>query len=57
MSRMIGTAPLVDRTITDLTEEEFAAVSGTPAIRPSFQAYLDQETFMKDTWETMLAGA
>ncbi|MEM9552344.1 MAG: extracellular solute-binding protein, partial [Pseudomonadota bacterium] len=32
MSRMIGTAPLVDKSKTDLTDEEFAAVSGTPAI-------------------------
>ncbi|MEM1383168.1 MAG: extracellular solute-binding protein [Pseudomonadota bacterium] len=55
MSRKIGTAPLVDRSITDLTEEEFAGVSGTPAIRPNYEAYLDNETFIKDTWEKMLA--
>ncbi|MEO0387979.1 MAG: extracellular solute-binding protein [Pseudomonadota bacterium] len=54
MSRMIGTAPLVDKAKTDLTEAEFAAVSGAPAIRPAYEAYLDQETFMKETWEKML---
>jgi putative spermidine/putrescine transport system substrate-binding protein len=57
MSRMIGTAPLVAREKTDLTDEEFAAVSGTPAIRPAFDAYLNHETFMKETWEQMLAAA
>ncbi|MEM6487817.1 MAG: extracellular solute-binding protein [Pseudomonadota bacterium] len=57
MSRMIGTAPLVSQKDAGLTDEEFAAVSGTPAIRPNFKAYLDRETFIKDTWETMLAGA
>lgn len=57
MSRMIGTAPLVDKAKTDLTDDEFAAVSGSPAIRPAFEAYLDQETFMKETWEQMLAAS
>ncbi|WP_299962956.1 extracellular solute-binding protein [uncultured Roseobacter sp.] len=54
MSRQIGTAPLVDRSKTDLTEEEFAAVSGTPSIQPAYEAYLDNETFIKETWDTML---
>ncbi|MEM9784642.1 MAG: extracellular solute-binding protein [Pseudomonadota bacterium] len=57
MSRMIGTAPLVSKEAAGLTDEEFDAVSGTPAIRPNFQAYLDKETFIKDAWDTMLAGA
>ncbi|SEA35279.1 ABC transporter substrate-binding protein [Rubrimonas cliftonensis] len=57
MSRMIGTAPLLDREKTDLTEAEFAAVSGAPAIRPAFEAYLEHETFMKETWEAMLASS
>ncbi len=57
MSRMIGTAPLIDPAELDLTEEEFAAVSGTPAIRPAYAAYLDRETFMKETWDKMLAGS
>ncbi len=55
MSRKIGTAPLLPREKTDLTEAEFASVSGTPTIRPAFEAYLDQETFMKETWEQMLS--
>jgi putative spermidine/putrescine transport system substrate-binding protein len=56
MSRKIGTAPLVDQAVTDLTPEEFAAVSGTPAIKPAYESYLDNETFIKDTWEKMLAA-
>jgi putative spermidine/putrescine transport system substrate-binding protein len=56
MSRKIGTAPLVPREATDLTEEEFAFVSGTPSIRPAYSAYLDRETFIKESWDRMLAG-
>ncbi|MGF1660321.1 MAG: PotD/PotF family extracellular solute-binding protein [Rubrimonas sp.] len=55
MARKIGTAPLMDRASTDLTEDEFAAVSGAPAITPNFEAYLDHETFMKESWEKMLS--
>ncbi|MEM7746000.1 MAG: extracellular solute-binding protein [Pseudomonadota bacterium] len=55
MSRMIGTAPLVDKSLTDMTDEEFAAVSGSPTIRPAYEAYLDKETFIKETWDKMLA--
>lgn len=55
MSRKIGTAPVVAREKTDLTDEEFAGVSGTPAITPAYESYLDNETFIKDTWEKMLA--
>jgi len=57
MSRKIGTAPLVDPKSTDLSAEEFAAVSGTPAIRPAYKAYLDNETFIKESWDKMVAGA
>lgn len=57
MSRMIGTAPLVDQSKTDLTDEEFAMVSGAPSINPAYEAYLDKETFIKEAWDKMLAGA
>jgi putative spermidine/putrescine transport system substrate-binding protein len=57
MSRKIGTAPLVAREKTDLTDDEFAFVSGTPTIRPAYEAYLDKETFMKEAWDKMLADA
>jgi len=55
MSRTIGTAPVVDRELTDLTDEEFAAVSGTPTIKPAFDVYLDDETFITETWDRMVA--
>ena len=57
MSRKIGTAPLVPQSATDLTDEEFSFVSGTPAIKIAYEAYLDKETFMKESWDKMLAGA
>jgi putative spermidine/putrescine transport system substrate-binding protein len=57
MSRMIGTAPLVDQSKTDLTDEEFAFVSGSPVITPAYEAYLDRDTFIKENWDRMLAGA
>ncbi len=57
MSRKIGTAPLVAKEKTDLTDEEFDFVSGTPAIQPAYEAYLDNETFIKETWEKMLGSA
>lgn len=56
MSRKIGTAPLVDPTTTDLTLEEFNAVSGTPVIRFAYEAYLDKETFIKENWDKMLGS-
>jgi len=57
MSRMIGTAPLVAKEKTDLTEEEFNFCSGSPSIKPAYEAYLDKETFIKEAWDKMLAGA
>ncbi|MEM7519396.1 MAG: extracellular solute-binding protein [Pseudomonadota bacterium] len=57
MSRKIGTAPLVDKGLTDLTDDEFAFVSGSPSIKPAYEAYLDNETFIKESWDKMLAEA
>jgi putative spermidine/putrescine transport system substrate-binding protein len=56
MSRKIGTAPLVDKSLTDLTDEEYASVSGEPFITPAYEVYLDKETFIKEKWDAMLAG-
>lgn len=55
MSRKIGTAPLVPQSATDLTDDEFSFVSGSPAIKPAYEAYLDNETFIKESWDKMLA--
>ena len=57
MSRKIGTAPLLPQSATDLSDEEFAAVSGTPAITPAYEAYLDMGEFIKETWEKMLVAS
>ncbi len=57
MSRKIGTAPLLPREATDLTAEEFASVSGSPAITPAYEAYLDMGEFIKETWDKMLAAS
>lgn len=56
MSRNIGTAPLVAKELTDLTDDEFAFVSGSPIITPAYESYLDNETFIKEKWDAMLAG-
>ena len=57
MSRQIGTAPLMPQADAGLTDEEFAAVSGVPSITPAYEAYLDEETFIQESWDKMLAGA
>ncbi len=57
MSRNIGTAPLVAKELTDLTDDEFAFVSGSPIITPAYESYLDNETFIKEKWDVMLASA
>ncbi|MDO6728276.1 substrate-binding domain-containing protein [Cognatishimia sp. 1_MG-2023] len=57
MARTIGTAPVVDRSATDLTEAEFMSVSGSPAIRPPHEVYVDEETFIAETWNRMIAKA
>ena len=55
MSRNIGTAPVVDQSLTDLTDDEFSFVSGSPSIKLAYEAYLDNETFIKESWDKMLA--
>lgn len=57
MSRNIGTAPLVAQSVTDLTDEEFAAVaSAMPPIVPAYEAYLSMGTFISDAWNKMLTS-
>ncbi|MFD0859246.1 ABC transporter substrate-binding protein [Roseovarius aquimarinus] len=57
MSRKIGTAPVVDPSLTDLSQEELDAVSGTPTITPAYEAYIDNESFIQEAWNKMVAGA
>ncbi len=57
MSRTIGTAPVVDPATTGLSESEMAAVGGTPAIHAPYDVYLDDETFINEAWDRMVAKA
>lgn len=57
ISRNVGTAPIVDRSKTDLTDAEFAAVSSDiPPIVPRYDIYLDQGQKLNQRWSTMIAG-
>lgn len=57
MSRKIGTAPLVAKSLTDLTDEEFLAVSSEQApIVPAYEVYLEKADFIQSTWEKMLTA-
>ncbi|MGR3593492.1 MAG: ABC transporter substrate-binding protein [Limimaricola soesokkakensis] len=57
ISKTIGTAPVVDPSSTGLSEEELAAVTGTPAIHAPYEVYLDDETFINEAWDRMVAKA
>ena len=58
MSRKIGTAPLVPKAMTGLTDEEFAAVaSEKEPIVPAYESYLAMSDFISDSWNKMLVGA
>lgn len=57
ITRNVGTAPIVDRSKTDLTDAEFAAVSSDIApIVPRYDIYLDQGQQLNQRWSTMIAG-
>ena len=57
MSRRIGTAPIVARSLTDLTDEEFGAVSapGTPIV-PLFDVYVRNADYISERWASLIAG-
>jgi len=57
MTRNIGTAPLIDRALTDLTAQEFAAVSGDiPPISIAVDARLEHLDFMDAQFTKMLTS-
>lgn len=57
MTRNIGTAPLIDRSLTDLTAAEFAAVSGdVPPISIAVAARIDHLDFMDAQFTKMLTS-
>lgn len=55
MARMIGTAPVIGQEAAGLSDEEMAAVAGTPAIKSPYEVYLDDETFITEAWDKMVA--
>jgi putative spermidine/putrescine transport system substrate-binding protein len=57
MSRKVGTAPTVKRELTDLTPEEFAAVSSDiPPIIPRYDLYVSKSDMLNQLWTEMIAG-
>ena len=57
LSRFVGTAPTVDRALTDLTDEEFDAVaSDLPPILPSYDLYVDRADWVNQQWSEMITG-
>ncbi|AJE44796.1 ABC transporter substrate-binding protein [Celeribacter indicus] len=57
LSRFVGTAPTVPRELTDLTDEEFAAVSSdaTP-ILPMSEIYVDRGDWINQMWSERITG-
>lgn len=57
LSRKVGTAPTVKRELTDLTDEEFAAVSSDIApIVPRYDLYQTKSDWLNEKWTEMIAG-
>lgn len=57
LSRFVGTAPVMDRALTDLTDEEFAAVAseGTP-ILPAYELYVERRDWVTQMWNERVIG-
>lgn len=57
LSRYLGTAPVVDPSLTDLTADELAAVSSdkTPII-PRYDIYKEHSDWISDRWNQVIAG-
>lgn len=57
LSRMVGTAPTVARELTDLTDDEFAAVSSEkPPILPQYEIYVDRGDWINQQWSEQITG-
>ncbi|MCF3640204.1 ABC transporter substrate-binding protein [Rhizobium sp. TRM95111] len=57
LSRKVGTAPTVKRELTDLTVEEFAAVSSDiDPIIPRYDLYQTKSDWLNQKWTEMIAG-
>ena len=57
LSRKVGTAPVVDRSHLDLTDDEFNAVSSAIApIIPQYHIYLKWGDWISDNWTAMITS-
>ena len=57
LSRNVGTAPTVARSMTDLTDEEFAAVSSEiPPIIPRYDLYESKGDAISQKWSEMIVS-
>ncbi|MFD1158801.1 ABC transporter substrate-binding protein [Roseovarius aestuarii] len=57
LSRNLGTAPVVDPSLTDLTADELAAVASNGApILPRYDIYKEHADWISDKWNQMLGG-
>ncbi|MCK8779488.1 ABC transporter substrate-binding protein [Rhizobium sp. NTR19] len=57
LSRKVGTSPTVQRSLLDLTDEEFAAVSSEiEPIIPRYDLYQTKSDFLNQKWTEMIAG-
>jgi putative spermidine/putrescine transport system substrate-binding protein len=57
LSRNVGTSPTVKREVTDLTDEEFAAVSSDiPPIIPRYDLYQSKSDWLNQKWTELIVG-
>lgn len=57
LARKVGTAPVVKRELTDLSDEEFAAVSSAGApITPNYQMYNERSDWLNQQWTELVTG-
>ncbi|SEO37133.1 putative spermidine/putrescine transport system substrate-binding protein [Salinihabitans flavidus] len=57
LSRFVGTAPTIPRDMTDLTDEEFAAVSSElPPILPRYDLYVEKADWVNQKWSELVTG-
>jgi putative spermidine/putrescine transport system substrate-binding protein len=57
LSRKVGTSPTVKREVTDLTDDEFAAVSSDiPPIIPRYDLYQTKSDWLNQKWTELIVG-
>lgn len=57
MSRRIGTAPTIERSMTDLSDEEFDAVaSEIDPVVPRYDMYVERADWLNQRWTELIAG-